>query len=89
MLNNEKLEKLLAGKWSDKYLCRLCVLDHLRDCLEKDNHLKATDSPKDSAGYMALDKELMDLRIVLELYFAGRDELADQRLDKYLANMNK
>ena len=87
MLNREKLQKLLDGKWDDSYLCRLALLDHLRECLEKDNYLKATDAPKDGDGYSALDKELMDLRIILEMYFDGRDELAEKRLDKFLEKM--
>ncbi|MEI7452516.1 MAG: hypothetical protein WCK37_04960 [Candidatus Falkowbacteria bacterium] len=46
----------LKSKWSDKYLCKLALLDHLRECLEKDNYLKATDAPKSSEGYKNLDK---------------------------------
>lgn len=85
---NEKLKQLKQGKWSDKYFCKLALLDHLRECLEKDNHLKAIDAPKDSDGYKALDKELIDLRIILELYMEGKEDLFEARLDKFLANLS-
>ncbi len=75
-----KIEKLKKGKWSDKYFCKLSLLDHLRACLEKDNFLKATDAAKDSIGYTNLDKELMDLKIILAFYFNGNGELYNQRL---------
>ena len=36
----------------------------------KDNYFKATDdTDKDAQGYKYLDKELMDLKTILDLYF--------------------
>lgn len=67
----------------------MSLLDHLRECLEKDNYLKATDTPKDSDGYKNLDKELMDLKTILEFYFDGNDELHNRRIDKFLENLSK
>jgi hypothetical protein len=46
MQNNTKIDKLIQEKWNSKYLCKLALFDHLRECLEKDNFLKATDTPK-------------------------------------------
>lgn len=85
---NEIIEQLKSIR-SNKYLCKLALLDHLRECLEKDNYLKATDTPKDSEGYKNLDKELMDLKIILDFYFDGNTQLYQKRLNKFLENMNK
>ena len=82
----DKYQSLRAGTWSDKYLCKLALLDHLRECLEKDNYLKATDTPKSNDLYKQLDKELMDLKIILRLYFEENSELELTRLEKFLAN---
>lgn len=86
---NSKLRQLMKGKWRNKYFCKLAILDHLRECLEKDNYLKATDEPKSSDGYKNLDKELMDLRIILELYFRDDDRLYTTRLNKIIDKMNE
>jgi len=86
---DKNIKKLLSGKWRDHYLVKLSVLDHLRECLEKDNYLKATDEPKDSPKYKDLEKELMDLKIILELYFAQSRELYEKRMKKFLSNLNK
>ena len=87
-MQNE-LDQLKKGKWSNKYFCKLALLDHLRECLEKDNYLKATDTPKDSDGYKNLDKELMDLKIILDFYFDSNNELYAQRVQKFLDNLKK
>lgn len=83
----EKYNQLKDSQWKDTYFCKLALLDHLRECLEKDNYLKATDTPKTDVLYQHLDKELMDLKIILDLYFAESQTLEDTRLDKFLANL--
>jgi hypothetical protein len=88
MDHNDKLEKLREGKWSNKYFCKIALLDHLRECLEKDNYLKATDTPKTDDGYKNLDKELMDLKIILDFYFDEKD-LYEKRIDKFYDNLDK
>lgn len=85
----EDIIKKIKEKRSDKYFCKLALLDHLRECLEKDNYLKATDTSKDDEGYKNLDKELMDLKIILDFYFDGNNELYEKRLNKFLENLNK
>ena len=85
---NNKYKKLIKGKWSNKYFCKLALLDHLRECLEKDNYLKSIDAPKTDKGYENLDKELMDLKIILDLYFED-SELHDRRLDKFVENLSR
>jgi hypothetical protein len=87
MILNKKTEQLANGKWKNKYLCKLALLDHIRECFEKDNYLKATDTPKGTEGYQNLDKELMDMKIILDLYFVDGDELYDKRLDKFLSRL--
>ncbi len=77
------MEKLLKGLWGNKYFCKMVLFDHLRECIQKDNYLKATDS-KDTE---ALDKELMDLKIILDLYFNDRKELEKKRIEKFIQKM--
>ncbi len=89
MNTEEKLEKIKKGKWSNQYFCKLAMLDHIRECLEKDNYLKATDTAKADKGYENLDKELMDLKIILELYFDNDFELYSKRIDKFYENLEK
>jgi hypothetical protein len=88
MTTEEKLLKLREGKWSNKYFCKLALLDHLRECLEKDNYLKATDTPKSDKMYDNLDKELMDLKIILDLYFEDSNWYT-KRIDKFYENLDK
>ena len=90
MTETEKqLTYLLNGKWSNKYFCKLAVLDHLRECYQKDNYLKATDAPKDSEGYKDFDKELTDLKITIDLYLQGKEELYKTRVAKFWNNLDK
>jgi len=86
---DDKLKDLKEGIWSNKYICKLALLDHIRECLEKDNYLKATDEPKDSEGYKNLDKELMDLKIILDFYFSDKKDLYEARIDKFWSNLKK
>lgn len=88
MTTKEKYNKLYEGKWSNKYFCKLAILDHLRECLEKDNYLKGKDIPKSDEGYDNLDKELMDLKILLDLYFEKSDWY-EKRIDKFIQNLEK
>jgi hypothetical protein len=88
MTTKEKYTKLYQGKWSNKYFCKLAIFDHIRECLEKDNYLKGKDIPKSDEGYDNLDKELMDLKILLDLYFENSDWY-EKRLDKFIENLDK
>ena len=81
------MDELLKGEWESKYFCKLSLLDHIRECLQKDNYLKAVDEPKDSEKYKDLDKELMDLKIILDLYFADNENLYEKRLEKFKEKM--
>lgn len=89
MTNQQIIEKLKSGKWSNKYFCKLVILDHLHECIQKDNYLKALDIPKTDDKYRLLDKELMDLKIALDLYFEDNKDLYTIRLNKFLENLNK
>ncbi len=86
---DSKIQILIQNGWNDTYLCKLAVLDHIRECLEKDNYLKAADIPKGDASYAALDKELMDLNILLSMYFADSADLWETRIEKFIANQSK
>ena len=81
--------KIKEGIWSNKYFCKLALLDHVRECLEKDNYLKATNTSKTEVGYENLEKELMDLKIILDLYFKDSEELYEKRIDKFYKNLEK
>ncbi len=85
---NDKIIELLKIRW-DKYFCKLAILDHVRECLEKDNYLKATDTPKTDIWFQNLNKELMDLKILLDMYFVDRNDLYETRLNKFLENAKK
>jgi len=84
----EKIKYLIEEFWHDKYVCKLAILDHLRECLEKDNHLKALDIPKTAIEYKNLDKELMDLKIILDFYFVDNQELYIERINKFMEKRN-
>ena len=86
---DDKYETLKQERWSDTYFCKLALLDHLRECLEKDKYLKAIDESKDSEKYKALDKELMDLKIILTLYFDDSESLESERLDTFIRNAKR
>ncbi len=88
MMNSKYKNLKESNEWSNKYFCKLALLDHIRECLEKDNYLKATDTPKTDKGYENLDKELMDLKIILDLYFEDSD-LYEERLEKFLNNLER
>lgn len=51
MMNSKYKDLKESHKWSNKYFCKLALLNHIRECLEKDNYLKATDTPKTDKGY--------------------------------------
>ena len=85
----KKLKALQKGKRSNKYFCKLALRDHVRECREKDCHLKATNTPKHAEGYKNLDKELMDLKIILDFYFDDHDNLYKKRIDKFWENLEK
>jgi hypothetical protein len=83
------MDEIKAGIFANPYVAKLAIFDHVRECLEKDNYLKATDTKKGSEGYMALDKELMDLSILLDVYFAEAAELRAARIQKFLDNAKR
>jgi len=85
----EKIKLLYEKKWNNKYLCKLSLFDHIRECLEKDNYLKARNIPKDSEMYKNLDKELMDLKIILDFYFEKDEKLYEKRINKFMENLDK
>ncbi len=74
---------------SNTYVCKLAILDHIHECIAKDTHLKAIDAPKYSEWYQALDKELMDLKILLDMYFYNKTVLYQQRIEKFIQHLNK
>ena len=89
MTNDQIVTALKAGKWSNKYFCRLNILDHLRECVERDNYLKGTNTPKTDEKYLSLDKEFTDLKIMLDLYLDSMNDLYTARLNKFYEKLEK
>ena len=59
MMNSKYKDLKESHKWSNKYFCKLALLNHIRECLEKDNYLKATDTPKTDKGYYILERLIL------------------------------
>lgn len=89
MDTNNMLEALRTGFWGNKYFCKSEVLNQIRACLELDNHLKATETPKMDPMYQELDKELMDLRIMLDFYLFDKPDLYQKRVEKFYSKLEK
>jgi len=83
------LNKLYKDAWHSKYLCRMTILDHIRECLERDNYLKARGISKESKEYRLLDQEMMDLKIALDFYFKKEEKMYLERINKYVKNTKK
>lgn len=70
------------------YCRRLAIVDHIRECLQKYDTYKAIESDISSLRNFSkkvLDRELMDLYILLEWEFDTQEgmKLMRQRLDRF------
>jgi hypothetical protein len=83
------LEALKSKFWGNKYFCKSEVLNQIRACLEIDNHLKASETPKTDPMYQELDKEMMDLKIMLDFYLSDNPELYEKRVEKFYSKLEK
>ena len=86
----DQLKLMLGGKWKDSYLRKLSIYDHLVECklryeaykLHSTNvHFSKEDLEKE------LDKELVDLYILLSLHYEDRPELIQERASVFLEKM--
>jgi hypothetical protein len=57
--------------------------------LKKTIFSKPQTPQKTDEGYKNLDKELMDLKIILDMYFHESENLYEARLDKFIENLSK
>jgi hypothetical protein len=89
MDTNAMLDALKAKFWGNKYFCKAEILNQVRACLELDNYLKATETPKADPMYQNLDKELMDLKIMLDFYLSDNPSLYQTRVEKFYSKLEK
>lgn len=83
------LDTLKSKFWGNTYFCKSEVLNQIRGCLELDNHLKATETPKSDPMYEQLDKEMMDLKIMLDFYLSDKQDLYQARVEKFYEKLEK
>jgi len=88
------LKILFDEKWNDKYLNLLAISDHLTECKLKYEAYKLEsinkDFTKEELKY-ELDKELMDLKILLDLYTNNNlvnRNLYNKRIERFLEKLN-
>lgn len=85
-----RLEFMLCGKWYDPYLRKLAIYDHLVECKLKYEAYKLhsinTQFSKEDLE-KELDKELVDLYILLSLHYKNRPELIRERISVFLEKM--
>lgn len=55
-------------KFKNKYFRRLSIIDHLRECLQRYDKYKLSGREEKESLEYELDKELMDLLILLEVH---------------------
>jgi hypothetical protein len=88
VMNNKK--DLIKNRFEDKYLLKLAILDHIKEIYLKDKYMKATDistSNEKERLQFAVEKEMMDLKILLDVWAEDKKELKDKRIDKFCKNI--
>jgi hypothetical protein len=88
MERKEILEKI-RKEWKSDYFIGLGIYQHLAECKQKFELVKnhaVSNLSKEKLQY-ELDKELADLKILLDMYV--KDEVLVQRLDKFKDNLEK
>ena len=85
-MDKEKAIKKIKESWREDYFIKLGVYQHLIECKQKfdmvNNHATMTMSKKELE--IELDKELADLKILLDMYV--KDEMIEERLNKFFSN---
>jgi len=89
MENYKELEEEIKKAWKDDYFISLGIYQHLVECKQKFEAVKnhAINSlPKDKLQ-LELDKELADLKILLDIYV--KESMINERLKKFQEKINK
>ncbi|GEM_PF-3247750 len=85
----EEIKNKIMAEWQNDYFLSLGIYQHLVECKQKfemtKNHAVLPMS-KEALQY-ELDKELADLKLLLDLYV--KDEMVKERLNKYLKEKEK
>jgi hypothetical protein len=96
MNNDETKNILFQKKWSDKYLCYLAALDHCNEIIALNRRraeIKAEfeGKEKDTKVEMinlSIENEIVDLKIILDFYLNEKENLVEERLEKFLAKLD-
>jgi len=78
-------EDTISGIWEDNYVQRLGILNHCKEILTIDEEImrKKNNDVDVSCLENSFNKELMDLKLILDKYFENGTDLKDERLDKF------
>ena len=83
---NERLGdlcKIFSERWNDEYFLSLGIFDHIHEVGVLIDKWK---SNKNSENFQLLNKELMDLFVLLLLWHKDEKFLFNERLDKFLSH---
>ncbi len=81
----DKLDKLKQGKWQNEYLLSLAIISHVREVLLLSDYATVH---KTAENLFAVDKEMMDLFILLQMWANDNPELLEARLEKFIKKAN-
>ena len=88
----KKGELMISGIWENKYIQELGILDHCIEVIELKNEIRKLKPLKEEAWKRlenleklqnGLDKEMMDLYLILDKWAKTKHELKEQRLQKF------
>jgi len=88
-MEENKIKEEIRKAWKSDYFLGLGIYQHLAECKQKfemvKNHAVLTMKKEDLQ--LELDKELADLKILLDLYV--KEEMVKKRLIKFQENIEK
>lgn len=79
----------ISKKFKDKYFRRLSIVDHLRECIQRYDKYKLSEKDKRESLEYELDKELMDLFILLEVHKSEHKILYKKRIERFLEKIKE
>jgi len=87
--NFEQIKKEIKEAWKEDYFLMLGIYQHLEECKQKYDMMKnhSVMSIKKEDLQYELEKELADLKILLDLHV--KDEMVKKRLIKFKENIAK
>lgn len=79
------LTKLRQKRWHDEYFLQLAIMSHVREVTLLSDKAMLN---KTSDNLTALDKEMMDLFILLSIWAETEPELLEGRIGKFFAKLS-